>query len=59
LVHAPQSKLFVYEELARFIGAIHVVVTIGCTMALKRMDRSTQDEVILPPFDPIAKLSRG
>src|SRR5215217_2256692 len=53
LARGMQTKLF-EEEFARFAGAKYAVATNGCTMALylalKRMNLTTEDEVIVPSF---------
>jgi dTDP-4-amino-4,6-dideoxygalactose transaminase len=53
LVRGAQTKLF-EEEFAGFVGAKYAVATIGCTMglylALKRMNLTKENEVIVPSF---------
>ena len=53
LIRGQQTKLL-EEEFARFIGAKQAVATNGCTMALylalKQMDLTEEDEIIVPSF---------
>jgi len=53
IIRGKQTSLF-EEEFAQFTGAKYAVATNGCTMALylalKQMDLTQEDEVIVPSF---------
>ena len=53
LIRGAQTRLL-EEEFARFVGAEHAVATNGCTMALylalKHMNLTEEDEIIVPSF---------